>query len=277
MQRGIIEVRKGCTVMTGEEKRAQVCAEVSRDGAAEDDTLVVSREVVDRFSHRLLSMLTAMGAAAEYVLDNDVDRSVQEEMLGIVSEQAERIEGLLDDFLVVASAPAARRSSGAVVDLYHVTREVVRDLAAEAQSVGAWLVLDAAGGASTVFGDRSLLRQAVITSIRAMINLTRPGDRVVARLRQPGDGSPSPSTIELSVTLETDQSRFREGAAAFGSADLSLDAARRICEHHGGTFSTMEGRPGVICRLPAAPMREGPLSAAGGAARIPGRGLCVGQ
>lgn len=264
--------------MTDESGRMQTRARVSEDGAAPEDTLVVSREVIERFSHRLRSMLTSMSAAAEYLLDTEPDTEVapgaQTEMLGIISEQTGRIEDLLDDFLVVTTESGEHRLSGTVVDLYHVSREAVRALAAGAQSVGAWLVFDAAGGASTVFGHRSLLRQAVAASLRAMINLTRPGDRVVARLRHIGDAGPS-STIEFAVTLESENDRFRDGMATINPTDLSLDAVRHICEHHGGTFSMMQERPGVICRLPAAPMHEGPLSAAGDALFLSDGARCI--
>ncbi len=226
----------------------------------EEEALVVSEEVVSRFSHRLRSMLTSVGAAADYVLSNEVEEATQDEMLGIISEQADRIEGLLEDFLVVAADGCDHNSQDDVINLYHVSREVVQTLAAEAQSAGAWLVLDACGGPSTVFGQRPLLKQAVIGSVRAIIGLARPGDRVVARLNDviAVDGA---STVELSVTVEPQSDADGQDMKIMNLTDLSLDAATRICEHHGGSFELMEERPGVICRLPAAPVPEGPLSA----------------
>jgi signal transduction histidine kinase len=228
---------------------------------SEEEALVVSRDMMGRFSHRLRSMLTSVGAAADYVLTNEVEQNTQDEMLGIISEQADRIEGLLEDFLVVAADRCDHDSHDDVVNLYHVSREAVQTLAAEAQSAGAWLVLDACGGPSTVFGQRPLLRQAVIASVRAIIGRARPGDRVVARLNDviAVDGT---STVELTVTVEPQNDGDGRATGIVNLTDLSLDAASRICEHHGGSFELMDRRPGVVCRLPAAPMPEGPVSVA---------------
>lgn len=245
------------------------------DATAEHESVTICCEVVSRFAHRLRSMLTSVGAAADFVLNNEIDGPAREEMLSIISEQSGRIEALLEDFMVVAGNADVPDRPAAVVDLYHVAREAVRDLAVEAQSLGAWLVLDAAGGPSSVHGDRSLLRQAVTASLRAILNLTRPGDRVVARLRRHADRGSSPA-IELAVTLETHRVRRCGAMAAINPTDLSLDAARRICECHGGSFSLMEDQPGIVWLLPVAPLTNGPLTSTGNAPPGTARVRCVG-
>lgn len=250
--------------MADDRTRERQGAQFSVEGDAEGEG---RSEVVNRFSHRLRSMLTSIGAAAEYLHNDELDRGTRTEMLGIISTQADGIEGLLDDFLVVQGELCGAQPGGNVVDMYHITREAVRDLAPQAQSVGAWLVLDAEGDASTVFGYRSLLRQAAVGSLRAMINMTRPGDRVVARLRRVRDGEKL--MVELAVTLESATDHERS-AIDSGCTDLSIDAARRICENHAGALSMIEGCPGVVCHLPAAPLVEGPLSIADRTAAVTG-------
>ncbi len=97
-------------------------------GAAQrGDRLVVSRETIRSFSHRLRSMLTSVGAAAEYMLYSDIGPDVQTEMLGIVAEQTNRIHGLLDDLMVVVADPA-EPDTGSLVDLHTMARRVVREL-----------------------------------------------------------------------------------------------------------------------------------------------------
>jgi signal transduction histidine kinase len=215
------------------------------------EMLTIEPETVSRFSHQLRSLLTSVGAAADYLLNNDIDRGVHDEMLGIISEQATRIDALLDDFLVVAKAHPGQRGTPTAVDIYQITRQAIRALAAEAQSVGAWLVLDTAGAVPPVMGHHQPLKQAVIGSLRAMLSLTRPGERVVATLED-ARGEEGEKLIQFSVLVQSDGTELAERVEGLTPTDLSLEAARRICESHGGTFELLEGQPGVACLLPAA-------------------------
>lgn len=232
----------------------------ARMAAGPADVLTIEGETVSRFSHQLRSLLTSVGAAADYLLNNDIERGVQDEMLGIICEQATRIDGLLDDFLVVASARPADGRSAAPVNLYQITRQTVRELAGEAQSVGAWLVLDAAGAAPPVVGHHQPLRQAVTAAIRAMISLARPGERVVAQLEE-ARGSDREKLIQFSVLIQSDDPGLGERADGLRPTDLSLEAVRRICEGHAGSFEMLGDPPGVVCRLPVASMQLGPAAA----------------
>lgn len=222
----------------------------------------LDEDLLDRFAHRLRSLLTSIDAAANYMLENDMDPRVEAEMLSIIAEQTSRIGGLLEDFEVVAG-DAAVTTEPAMVDLYNVARQVVRDLAAEAQSAGVWLVLDAGGPIPAVFGDMSTLRQAVMTTLRSIINLARAGERVVLRLGDGTDPDGEP-IVELTVKVSSNDVRLHERAASLNLSDLSLDATRRICERHGGDITLLEDRPGVVCSLPAAPAEPPPAAAAGG-------------
>ncbi|MFO8081258.1 MAG: hypothetical protein R6V07_13285 [Armatimonadota bacterium] len=229
--------------------------------------VTIEGETISRFSHQLRSLLTSVGAAAEYLLSNNPDQGVRDEMLGIISEQATRIDGLLDDFLVIANSPSSSRGAATAVNLYQVTRTVVRELAGEAQSVGAWLVLDTAGAVAPVIGYHQPLRQAVAGAIRAVLSLTRPGERVVARLED-ARGDDGEKLVQFSITVQSNDPRLGERTDGLSATDLSLEAARRISELHGGTFELLDDRPGLACRLPAASMQIDPA-----AALRPGRGI----
>lgn len=228
---------------------------------------MIERETVSRFSHQLRSLLTSVGAAADYLLNNDIERGVHDEMLGIISEQATRIDGLLDDFLVVASAHPGRRGSAGPVNFYRITRQAVRELAGEAQSVGAWLVLDAAGAIPPVVGYHRRLQQAVRGALRAMIRLARPGERVVAQLSD-ARGDDGEKLIQFSVLLQSDESGAEDRLGQLTPTDLSLEAARRITESHGGTFELLQDQPGLAFRLPVATMDQGAAAAVRPAGRI---------
>ncbi len=231
-------------------------------GAAQrGDRLVVSRETIRSFSHRLRSMLTSVGAAAEYMLYSDIGPDVQTEMLGIVAEQTNRIHGLLDDLMVVVADPA-EPDTGSLVDLHTMARRVVRELVGEAQSIGAWLVLDTGGVVPPVLGDLGSLQQAVTSTLRSVMAVARAGERVVVMLEPPRNSGEIPA-VEFAVALQSDDDRLQERAEALTLDNLSLDAARRICQRHGGGLTLMSDRPGVVCALPAAPIPTRPAAAAG--------------
>lgn len=181
-------------------------------------------------------------------------------MLGIIAEQGARIDGLLDDFLVVICAP--REPASASVDIYALTRQIVRDLARDAQFVGAWLVLDAAQAIPAVCGDPAPLRQAITGALRSVIALTRPGERVVARLAAVGHAGAT-RIVELAVGVHSHDPQLADRARGLSLDDLTLDAARRICRCHGGELRLMRDRPGVLCVFPAAPPDALPTAAVG--------------
>ncbi len=225
--------------------------------AAHEERVAVSMATVRAFVHRMRSLAATVSAAADYML-HDEDRSQADaEMLAIIAEQGARIDGLLDDLLVVISAP--REPAPASADIYAVARQVVHDLAREAQAIGAWLVLDAAEAIPPVYGDRAPLRQVVRGVLRSVIALTRPAERVVARLSAVGNPGGA-RIIELTIGVHSDDDRLADRARALTLRDLTLDAARRICRCHGGDLRLMRDRPGVLCLLPAAPMDVRPAA-----------------
>ena len=231
------------------------------DTAGPGKPVMIERVTVTRFSHQLRSLLTSIGAAADYLLNNEPDRGVRDEMLGIIAEQTGRIDGLLDDFLVIATSQPGEAADMSAVNLYHLTRGAVRELAGEAQSVGAWLVLDAAGVVPPVEGHQKPLKQAVTGTLRGLISLARPGERVVARLED-ARSECGEKLVEFSVAIQSDDPRLAERAHDLMIHDTSVEAARRICEGHGGSLEMCENRPGVVCRLPAADVQIGPATAA---------------
>lgn len=220
---------------------------------ADDEALMVARDTLHAFSHRLRSLLTCVGAAAEYMLHNDDGPEINGEMLQIVAEQANRIHALLDDFLVVVGERGT--AADQQVDLDALSRQVVRALAAEAQAAGAWLVLDTAAPVPVVAGDQQALRQALIGAVRSVVAVCRRGERVVIAL-ECADGDAGTAPLVLTVSLHTNGVGCARRAQALSRRNLTLDAVRRIIESHGGDLEILAERPGVRWSLPtsAAPV-----------------------
>jgi hypothetical protein len=121
-------------------------------------------------------------------------------------------------------------------------------------------VLDTAGAVSPVIGHHQPLQQAVTGALRAVIAVARSGERIVARLED-ARGDAGERLIEFSVVLQSDDPGLRERTGGLAATDLSLEAARRISERHGGTFEVLDDRPGLACRLPVAPLQIEPAMA----------------
>lgn len=228
------------------------CADPSRE------TLVVERATLRVFAHRLRALLAGVGAAADFLQRNHAGPHVETELLAVMNEQAARIGVLLDDFLVVVEGlPHATEQRE--VDLEAVARRVVRGLAAEAQSRGAWLVLDAAAPVPPVAGDPGALHQALVGAVRSLLALCRPGERVIIALEcVHGDAGPA---VRLTVSVGADDGDLAPRAGSMARRDLSIDAARCIIEGHGGVFTLLADRPGLSWALPARPTPLWPAAA----------------
>ncbi len=228
--------------------------------ASNDDIVVIDRNLIHVFSHQLRSLLTSVSAAADFMLHHETDADTETEMLRIIAGQSERIHGLLNDFMVVLS-PQRQRCTACPVDLDALVRQVVRELAAEAEAIAAWLVLDTAGAIPPVQGERSALHQAVTGAVRSIIRLTQPGERVIIGLERIGvpEGD---AAVELTVAVQSDDEMLAERATALSLEDLSLNAAHRILSSLGGDLRLMPDRPGIVCLLPGAPVNSRPAVAA---------------
>ncbi|MCD6360766.1 MAG: HAMP domain-containing histidine kinase [Armatimonadetes bacterium] len=216
-----------------------------------------------QFMHQIRSHLTAIGPAAEFIAQPDVSDELRSEMADIVRQAVDRIEGLLVDMSVVVTPDRMETEASMVtVDLVEVARAAVRSQMGHAQTVGAWLVVDAAGGCPPVTGHPPALRRAVSNAVMEVLRVAREGDRVVVRMTPLGNGTST--EIDLRVEIEPGGSGHQRSAEPVEFASVSLDAARIIAERHGGTLEGLSDRPGLVMRLPAAPLRLRPAAAAAG-------------
>lgn len=244
--------------MVGDPRRTNA-SDGSDDSAR--DPLSIPEHVLKRFAHRARSLLTSISAAADYMLTSDTDESARREMLSIIAEQSGRLDALIDDLVVASSDDQAPAGAMPSVDLCSTARQVVSNLAAEAQSSGAWLVLEGCDCAPPVAGERRALRQAIAGAIRSVLALTRPGDRVLVHVIFDESRQPRPH-VRLTVRVTSGAADVRDRMGALSLEELSLDAARRICRRFGGDVQLLPDGAGVTCSIPAAPVQSPPPLAA---------------
>ncbi|HUS81433.1 MAG TPA: hypothetical protein VM283_09220 [Armatimonadota bacterium] len=223
---------------------------------------------VRSFIHTLRSHLTAIKPAAEYMAGPDVERSVREEMAAIICDAADRIEHLAADLGVLALPDRIRESDQqGAVDLADIVRRVVGRLAAQAQTMGAWLALDLDRDCPSVQGYGRALTQVVDNCLRLVLMMARCGDRVVIELRPVRCDVERPGEVDMRVHVQcADPARCCEPVQFEG---VAFDAARLITEEHGGTLRSLDDRAGLLMRLPACPLTCRPaVAAAAGAGTV---------
>jgi heavy metal sensor kinase len=228
------------------------------------DRLAAYHVQITRFtadaSHELRSPLAAMRAAIEVALSRPRDEEEYRSVLASLSEQCERVTGLVNGLLLLARADAGevdlRRES---VDLAALVADIVDTYAPFAEEHGVALV--ARSSPAVIFGDSSRLRQLVINLIDNAIKFTGSGGTVTlhvepgdthARLivRDTGEGIPESSLPHIFE-------RFYQvsSARSSGSCGLGLSICRWIVEAHGGSIE-VKSREGsgtsILVTLPIA-------------------------
>jgi PAS domain S-box-containing protein len=250
-------------------------AEAERDRLLESERAQIERlreldrlkdEFIALVSHELRTPLTSIRGYLELVTDGasgDLTPD-QEQFLGVVARNAERLQSLVGDLLFVAQIEAGRLSlDRADVDLVSVAAESVesgRPLAAPKE-----IELSLAADAQVrLEGDRGRLGQLFDNFVSNAIKFTPAGGRVDVRIRTEGNSA----VIEVADTgmgIPADEQEqlferfFRSSnatAQAIQGTGLGLTISKAIVDAHGGTISfTSVENEGTTFRieLPLAP------------------------
>jgi two-component system phosphate regulon sensor histidine kinase PhoR len=210
-------------------------------------------ELVSGVSHEMKTPLAGIKAYVELLADGDAeDSATQEEFLGVISSQADRLLQLVDNLVTVAEVEAATAGAGKrpwpLEDLLGEALRLVEPLAAAKQIA---LGSDFDQPNCSVLADRRLLVQAAVQVLSNAVKYTPAGGRVVMRSRAVGDrvrveiedngvGLGPEDCIKVFEKFYR-VPQFKGMAPGTG---LGLPLARHIVENlHGGTL-TVESQPG---------------------------------
>jgi PAS domain S-box-containing protein len=223
-------------------------------------------EFIALVSHELRTPLTSIRGYLELVPDGSSGplTGEQEQFLGIVDRNAERLHNLVGDLLFIAQIEAGRLAlERDELDIARIAEESIetgRPLAGE-KGIELTLVTEPV---APLLGDRGRLGQLVDNFVSNAIKFTPAGGRVVVRVLEEGGSA----VIEVSDTgmgiPDAEQDRlferfFRTSTAtaqAIQGTGLGLTISKAIAEAHGGriSFTSVEGE-GTTFRigLPLAP------------------------
>ena len=218
------------------------------------------RDFVANVSHELRTPLTALLGFIETLRGPARDDAgARDRFLGIMEDEAGRMERLVGDLLSLSRVEAEERVRPTEpVDLAGLVRSVIRGLAPLANDAGVTLVTDATEAALEVPGDPDQLRQVVVNLIENGVKYSGRGAKVRVHLADPayqprlrGEG------VELSVTdtgpginpihiprlterfYRVDNHRSRE----MGGTGLGLAIVKHIVNRHRGRLK-IESAPG---------------------------------
>jgi PAS domain S-box-containing protein len=210
-------------------------------------------EFIALVSHELRTPLTSIRGYLELVLEGSSGElsPEQEQFLGVVQRNADRLQSLVGDLLFVAQIEAGRLSlEQGEVDLVAIAEEAVETARPVAASKGIELTL-ATDPLPPLLGDRGRLGQLLDNFVSNAIKFTPAGGSVRVGVTATREGT----LIEVADTgmgIPADEQEqlferfFRSSTAtaqAIPGTGLGLTISKAIAEAHGGriSFTSVEG------------------------------------
>ena len=213
-------------------------------------------------AHELRTPLAALRGGIEVALRAERTPEEYRRVLASSLEEAERLIRLAEDLLLLSRSTAGPEVARAPVDLEPLLLDVFDVGARLGQAAGVSVRIDTMAP-STVRGDVTALRRALLNLVENAVKYTPPGGKVelglttadgiaVLTVSDAGIGiAPADAERIFEPFVRLDAARARDT----GGAGLGLAIARSIATAHGGTLS-VESQPGAgsrfVLRLPLA-------------------------
>ncbi|NJC88166.1 MAG: PAS domain S-box protein [Desulfuromonas sp.] len=147
---------------------------VGRDISERKEMEHLKEEMLSAVSHEMRTPLTAMLGFLQFIVENPVEEAEMREYLGIMHKEAERLNELINNFLEMQRLKAKRST-------YNFQALAVRPLLEEAvalysiSSVNHRIIINSSAELPPVFGDESLLHQALVNLISNAIKYSPAG------------------------------------------------------------------------------------------------------
>lgn len=134
------------------------------------------RDFVANVSHELRTPLTVLSGFLETLQEIEVDPSTQEHYLALMTEQAKRMESIVQDLLTLSSIESAPPPTNDVVDMASLIDKLRRD--AEALSAGRHSIVVESDGLGDVRGNEPELVSAFGNLVANAVRYTPTGGTV---------------------------------------------------------------------------------------------------
>jgi two-component system sensor histidine kinase CpxA len=257
---GNLAARVGGTVAGRNDEIAGLGRDFDRMAERVEALVTAQQRLLGDISHELRSPLARLGVALD--LAKQRGGANVGDLLGRIELEADRLDELVGELLVLNRLEGGAEIVRADVDLADLVRDIADDADFEAQSMGRAVHVTAAEPC-VVEGDRDLLRRAIENVTRNAVRYTAEETTVelsvaaengegVVRVRDHGPGVPPEELPHLFRPF------YRVAGArdrTSGGVGLGLAITERAVARHGGTASAANAEGGgllVEIRLPLA-------------------------
>lgn len=246
---GDLHVRVAPQLEGADEESHALGADLDRMTERIEALLEAQRRLLRDVSHELRSPLARLGIALELVRRKATPETAPQ--LERIERESQRLNEMIGELLTLSRLEATDGvTSPADVDLAGIVREIVADVAFEAQAAGRDVVLTCPGDAR-LQGDPELIRRGVENVVRNAARFTEPGTAVdvvlrvtdadfVVEVRDHGPGVPDAQLRDIFkpfFRVDTDRARSK------GGTGIGLAITERTAVLHRGRV-TAENVPG---------------------------------
>jgi signal transduction histidine kinase len=205
-------------------------------------------EFITLVSHELRTPLASMMGYTELLLEGQggLLGERQRDWLGIIGQNADRLETLIDDLLDTARIELGKiELKPTPLDLMPLIREVARALRPQRARKGQWLTLELAEALPAVVGDADRLRQILTNLLSNALKYTPSGGHITITAHEDAGGV-RVAVQDTGIGLTPDEQAqlftpfFRaqqETTPRVGGTGLGLAITRALVELHGGAIT----------------------------------------
>ncbi len=216
----------------------------------EHERVELMEQLISNISHDLKTPLSVIKTSL-YLLERLDDPIRQKDKLQTIKEQAERLEKLIQDVLMVSRLDQMSQPIREPVDMARVIRSVEANLRSRAEAKHQLVQLNLAPSLPTVSGNEEDLWRLVANLVENAINYTPTGGQITIEVRYQATGI---VTIirDTGMGISKDQlphifERFYRADTARsiknGGTGLGLSIVKLIAEQHGGHIK-VDSEPG---------------------------------
>lgn len=249
-----IDLRSGYTVIQADPNVPveRLVYEARKEARLKTQMEEIMVTFVANVSHELRTPLTCIKGYAETLLEGAMeDQTVTRQFLGVISEEAKRLERLIKDLLDISMMEAHQvEMRFQEIDLGALVSHAVDILAPHAQNAGVTLVKEIPDEHPDWRADEDRLSQVVLNLIDNGVKFSQPGGQVITRIsygsqdaiievEDQGTGIP---TEELPRIFERFYRVQKGSTARFGGRGLGLSIAKHMVEAHGGDLTVTSER-----------------------------------
>jgi sigma-B regulation protein RsbU (phosphoserine phosphatase) len=230
-----------------EEKVSQRTAQLEEANRQLRELDRLKSDFVSTVSHELRTPLTSIRSLSESLLAiPDMARERQEELLGIIAEESQRLSRMIGQLLDLSRIEAGKMEWRLeILDLGEVVAQAVKTNRSLFQDKGIALALDVSEKGPQVLADRDKIVQVLTNLLSNAAKFTPPGGKTWVRAFQQADQA----VVEVEDTgigipsgqAEAIFERFRQVGDTLATkregAGLGLPISREIVHSHGGSLT----------------------------------------